>query len=268
MKTLAAALLVLSVARPIAAPAPQSAPALAAEEMAAFLRTARVIRAKEIGKGVTVPWRLTLTDGHVTHDAAFQSVDEHKNTMEVADGHKEFNFIDSWRYNVAAFRLAGLLGIGDMIPVTVERKWQGKSGALTWWVDKLMDEDDRYKKKIEAPNSEAWNQQMFRVRVFTQLVEDTDRNLGNVLITPEWKVMMIDFTRAFRLWPRIKETEIVRCDRKLLAALQDLRLENVTNATEKYLTPPEARAVMSRRDLIVAHVRKLVAEKGEAAVLY
>ena len=264
MSTIAAAvLLTLTIAQ-----APSAQPTLTREEMATFLKTAKVVHAKGIGKGITSPWRLTLTDGSVTHDAAFQSVDEHKATMEFASGGRELNFIDSWRYNVAAFQLAELLGIGDMMPVTVERKWQGKSGALVWWVDKIMDEDERYKKKIEAPDAEAWNRQMFRLRVFSQLVDDTDRNLGNVLITPEWKLMMIDFTRAFRLWAQIKEQEIVRCDRRLLEAMDGLTLEALSNATKGYLTGSEAKAVIARRDLIVAHVRKLVAQKGEAAVLY
>ncbi len=59
-----------------------------------------------------------------------------------------------------------------------------------------MDESDRLKKKIQPPNPTDWNNQMYRMRVFSSLVRDTDRNLTNVLITPEWKVMMIDFSRG------------------------------------------------------------------------
>jgi hypothetical protein len=169
---------------------------------------------------------------------------------------------------VAAFRLAELVGLGEMMPVTVERRWRGNQGALSWWIDTLMEEGDRLKKKIEAPDSEKWNQQMFRLRVFAQLVDDTDRNLGNVLITPDWQVRMIDFTRAFRLVPTIKEQDITRCDRRLLASLEGLTLDRVVQAAGKYLNAAEAKAVMARRDAIVAHVRRLVAQNGEAAVLY
>jgi hypothetical protein len=243
-------------------------PSLPREEMATFLQTARIVRFKPISKGITSPWRLTLTDGRVTHDAAFQSVDEHKASQEFASGGRELNFVDSWRYNVAAFRLAELVGLGEMMPVTVERRWRGNQGALSWWIDTLMEEGDRLKKKIEAPDSEKWNQQMFRLRVFAQLVDDTDRNLGNVLITPDWQVRMIDFTRAFRLVPTIKEQDITRCDRRLLASLEGLTLDRVVQAAGKYLNAAEAKAVMARRDAIVAHVRRLVAQNGEAAVLY
>ena len=34
----------------------------------------------------------------------------------------------------AAFGLAELLGLDDMMPVTVERRWNGKRGALSWWL--------------------------------------------------------------------------------------------------------------------------------------
>ena len=96
----------------------------------------------------------------------------------------------------------------------------------------------------------------------------TDRNLGNVLITPEWQIRMIDYTRAFRLSSSIRDVEITRCDRRLLAALESLTLPSLKSATERYLRPSEMKAVLERRSRIVAHVRQLIADKGEAAVLY
>ena len=47
-----------------------------------------------------------------------------KPTMQLASG-TELNFVDSYKYNIAAYRLAELLGIDDMLPVYVERKWEG-----------------------------------------------------------------------------------------------------------------------------------------------
>ena len=268
MGALSGVILTLVLAQAAPPPATTQQPALTRTEMATFLRDAKIVKAKDIVKGSTVPQRLTLSDGHVTHDAAFQSIDERKAVMEFAGGRRELNFVDSWRYNLASFQLAELLGIGDMMPVTVERKFDGRDGSLSWWVETLMDERDRVKKKKEAPNPVQWNQQMQSLRVFAQLVDDTDRNLGNVLITPEWKLIMIDFTRAFRLAAVIKPEEISRCERHLFDALEHLQLDALTHATTGYLTADEAKAVIARRDLIVTHVRKLIADKGEAAVLY
>jgi hypothetical protein len=45
-----------------------------------------------------------------------------------------------------------------------------------------MDEVDRHKQNLTPPDPDAWNHQMYRVRVFDQLVYDNDPNLTNVLI--------------------------------------------------------------------------------------
>jgi hypothetical protein len=254
----------------LAATLAQAAPAspLTRDEMAAFLQKASVVHSRSTKKGITSPLRLTLSDGRLTHDAVFQRVDEQKSVQEFGNGRREYNFKDSWRYNVAAFRIAELVGIGDMMPVTIERKVNGSAGALSWWLDTIMDEAERLKKNVQPPNPQAWNRQMQTLRVFTELVNDTDRNLGNVLITPAWEIRMIDYTRAFRLSSTIRDGEITRCDRHLLASLESLTLPSVTVATERYLTQYEIKAVLERRDRIVARVRQLVADKGEAAVLY
>src|SRR5438552_13307195 len=52
------------------------------EQIKQFLLTAKVIKSKQSGKGITSPWRLTLSDGTVTHDASFQAVDEHKTSSQ------------------------------------------------------------------------------------------------------------------------------------------------------------------------------------------
>ena len=64
---------------------------------------------------------------------------------------------------------------------------------------------------------------MYRMRVFSALVRDTDRNLTNVLVSPEWKVIMIDFSRAFRMQPELQHvSDLGRIDRRLLARLESL----------------------------------------------
>lgn len=246
-----------------------SQPALTREATEQFLLTARIVKAREIGRGVTRPIRLTLTDGTLTHDAAFTSIDERKTVATFERGGMELNFVDSYHYNIAAYQLADLLGLGGMIPVTVEREWNGRRGSLSWWVETQLDEGERLKRKIRAPDVEEWNRQMYRGRVFSQLVYDTDRNLGNVLITPDWKVVMIDFTRAFRLWRQIKNPgDLARCDRRLLERLRALTYDQVAQATRPHLGRLEIEALLVRRDLIVQHFERLIAEKGEAAVLY
>ena len=96
-----------------------------------------------------------------------------------------------------------------------------------------FDEGERLKRARQPPDRESWNRQMYRMRVFTQLVADTDRNVGNVLIRRDWKLWMIDFTRAFRRMTTLMAPgDLTRCDRALLERLRALTKDTVTAATQ------------------------------------
>ncbi|MEP6782738.1 MAG: hypothetical protein ABI983_03650 [Acidobacteriota bacterium] len=255
------------------AAAAAAAPELTVEQIKTFLKSAKVVHVTTTSKGVTAPRRLTLSDGVIKHDAVFQAIDDHQNVANLARGvgagTTELRFVDSYKYNIAAYEVATLLGLEQMMPVYVERKWDGNTGSLSWFVTTLMDESDRLKKKIEPPSPADWNNQMYRMRVFSSLLRDTDRNLTNVLITPDWKVMMIDFSRAFRLQPELLHLkDLFKIDRKLLARMETLSPEAVKKATGNFLTQGEIDAMMQRRDLLVAHFKQLIATLGEDKVLY
>jgi hypothetical protein len=244
-------------------------PNLSAQQEREFLLNAKVVASKQLGKGITHPWRLTLSNGVLTHDAAFQSIDEHKPSMALSDGRTELNFVDSYHYDIAGYELATLVGINDMIPMYVERTWNGQKGALSWWIPWKWDEGMRRQQHLDPPDADAWNKQMYKIRVFDQLVYDTDPNLTNVLITADWKLWRIDFTRAFRLYHEVQSTkDLPMCDRQLLQKLRELNGAEVLVKTKPHLNKPEVEALMARRDKIVAHFQQLIAEKGEGAVLY
>jgi hypothetical protein len=255
----------------VAAPAPSAE--LSVDQIRVFLKNAKVTKVRDTTKGVTAPRRLTLSNGSITHDAVFQAIDEHKTVANLGGGGRqastELNFVDSYKYNIAAYEIARLLGLDHMMPVYVERRWNGQTGSISWFVPTLMDESDRLKKKIEPPNATDWNQQMYRMRVFSSLVRDTDRNLTNVLITHEWKVMMIDFSRAFRLQPELMhQKDLPKIDRRLFERLEALTREEINGAVKDNLLKREIDAVMVRREMLVAHFKKLIADQGEAKVLY
>src|SRR5262249_14760818 len=114
-----------------------------------------------------------------------------------------------------------------------------------------------------------WNQQMYLCRVFDQLIYNTDRNLGNLLITKDWKIWMIDHTRAFRTMKDLKSPkDLVQCDRNLLAKLRELNREMLEHKLGHYLTKMEIDGLLSRRDRIVKFFDERIAQKGEAAVLF
>jgi hypothetical protein len=267
----AALVLTLLVAGPLApgTDAQTAAPAISVDQQIAFLRTARVVSSRPIGKGITGARRVTLSDGALTHDAAFQAIAESPRF----DGRKragELRFVDHYRYNLAAWRLAGLLGLSHMTPPTVEREIEGRTGALSWWVDDvMMDEAEREAKDAQPPDPIAFTRQRQRMAVFAELVRDTDRNKGNVVYTADWRVIMLDFTRAFRLDTSLRNPALLAiCDRALLAAMRGLTRPQIEKAVDIALTGDEVAAILKRRDLLVAHFDRLVAERGEQRVLY
>jgi hypothetical protein len=256
------AFLALSVTGPLAkmrsqAVAPPSAPvSLSDAEIEKFLKEAKVVKTKGVGKGVTAPIRATLSDGTLTHDAHIQSVEEKKAQFEAA-GATEFNFEDSWRFNVAAYRVDRLIGL-QMVPVSISRIWKGQPAAFTWWIDDvMMDEGQRLKDKLQPPDSGLWNEQMQLVRVFDQLIYNVDRNVGNLLICKTWRVWAIDHTRAFRTQNTLKSgANVTRCDRQVVERLKALNKDVLKKEIGEFVTEYQINGLLARRDKIVEMLEK------------
>src|SRR5688572_32200981 len=99
------------------AAAAQSAASLTREQMEAFLTSAEIIRERTTSDGVTRPIRATLSNGVLTHDAQFQTVDEAKALFSAGKA-SEIDFKDTYRYNIAGYRQALLVGL-DTAPTSV-----------------------------------------------------------------------------------------------------------------------------------------------------
>jgi hypothetical protein len=262
------ALVALSVASPIAGYRFQEVaqPAAVAPssdaEIEHFLKEATIVRTKSVGKGVTGSLRATLSDGTLTHDAQIQAVDEKKTQFD-APGATEFNFQDSWKFNVAAYRVDRLIGL-NMVPVSISRTWKSDAAAFTWWIDDvLMDEGKRLKEKTQPPDSGKWNEQMQLVRIFDQLIYNVDRNMGNLLIGKTWRVWPIDHTRAFRSHNTLKSAaNITRCDRQVLAGLKALNRDVLKREIGDYVSEYQINGLLARRDKIV----DLIEQRGLAGV--
>lgn len=240
-----------------------------ADEQELFLAKAEVVGAKQLGKGVTNPWRLTLERDGVRHDAAFQAVNRSKDEVNFRSGRTERDFRDFYGYNIAAYRLARLLGYDDLVPATVERVWKGNRGALTWWVNKKWDEDERLKAGVAPTDLAAWERQMYLARAFTQLVDDSDRNLGNQLVTADFRLWLIDFTRAFRPTKGVRNPSLLRrIDRRFFDRLKAATDDELREAMKPWVERPARDALLGRRAAMVKHFEALVAERGDASQVF
>ena len=251
---------------PPAAPAPVT---LTVEEMDTFLRTAKVVRKRDAGKGVTDTIRATFSDGRITHDAQIQTVDIQRMVFEAGRA-SELNFKDTYRFNVGGYRLARLLGLNN-VPMSVERQIDAKDGAITWWIDDVQfDEGGRLKQKnILGPNPDRTTKYIHVMRVFDELIQNRDRNQGNMLWTKDWTLWMIDHTRAFRLGKELlKPDQLTRCERSLFEGMKTLTLESLQTAMGNIMTRDEMEAVLVRRDRLVKHFEDRISTRGEAAVLF
>lgn len=238
------------------------------EEVIAFLRTAKLVSMKGIGEGITHPRRCLFERDGIRMHAIFRDVDEDKTIVRMQSG-TELMFRDSALFEPAAYQLARMLGI-ENVPPAVERAVEGKSGSLQVWIENAMTETTRrLKKKIAPPEPVMWTRQMNVVKVFDALIYNTDRNLGNLVIGPDWKLWMIDHTRAFRRHSDLQKPQgIQRCERRLFERMKQLDKGMLQARLKRYLREPEIDAILKRRDKLVAHIEQLIRERGEDTILY
>ena len=262
------AVLVLWLGVPEPVHAQDDAPALSAAEMEAFLLDAELTDVRDVGTGVTGSQRATASDGRLTHDVHIQSVDISRSRFVARGARVELNFRDSYLYNVAAYRLAVLLGI-DNVPMSVLRGVDGRRAAVTWWVDDVaMTEAERIEQRTLGPDPARTSRQFYTQYVFDELIQNRDRNQGNMLWTTDWKMWLIDHTRAFRQDVELtKPEQLTRIGRDLLDNLRGLTPEAVEAALGDVLSRGERSSVMRRRDLLLQHFDDRIARFGERGVV-
>jgi hypothetical protein len=173
----------------------------------------------------------------------------------------EYDFKDSWKFEVAAYEIDKLLNL-NMVPVTVAREYRGTRGSLQYWIDGML-ESDRIKKKIMPPNLVYWMWQIYKVRIFDQLIYNIDRNLGNILVTKDFKCVMIDHSRSFKSVDDLRSAkEMESFSRSLMEALARLDEASLKEKCGEYLTPPEIATTLKRRDLIIQYYQQQIKAKG------
>ncbi|MBM3304704.1 MAG: hypothetical protein FJY79_01975 [Candidatus Aminicenantes bacterium] len=266
---LAAAVLILG-ALP-AGGSPQFTPKELADRPAieATLRNAGVVRSEKIGAGVTKPTRVYLRHGDTEISGVWKDT-----------AGRDPDYPEGWRHEIAAYRLDVLLGLG-MVPPTVERRFHMRKCSLQFWVPGLTSEHALFRagREIPADRLEHCGRMQQLCNAFDSLIANVDRNQGNFAYTEDWRVILIDHSRSFstnRFYVEqlvcgdkgMKRVPLVPLPKAFVRRVRGLTAEAIREAVGKYLNTLEIRAVMKRRDLLLAEIDGMIDRLGEDAVLY
>jgi hypothetical protein len=242
------------------------------EQWEEFLTSAEVVGSRQMvgPEAVTSPWVLTLKRGDVTHRGLW------KNAQGRMGGYWE-----GWNYEIAAYRLDKYLGLG-LVPPTVERLFREERGSCQYWIDDNMSLKDKEEKRIKTPPIKVpgWNRATYLQRFFDNLIANEDRHANQILITPDWRMILIDHSRSFRTSSRFTKGLIFSAKnpegpklmselpRALVAKVKSLDFATIRSVVGDYLSDEEIHAVLIRRDLILAEIDQLVKANGEGKVFY
>jgi hypothetical protein len=240
------------------------------EEIEVFLKKAKIVDHEKIGEGVTKPRRLYLKEGDKEMSGCW------KNPEGLRGG-----ALEGWRFEIAAYRMDKLIGL-NMIPPTIERAFRLRKGSLQYWITSEMSELDRYRKDIDIPQEklEVWTKSKYIMRAFDCLIGNDDRTKQNTRYTKDWRIILIDHSRCFRsseYWTEnlpfgkngFKQKAAIRVlPRVFYEKIKALSFSKVKDAVGSLLYDSEINAVLVRRDMLVAEIDEMIAEKGADEVLY
>ena len=175
---------------------------------------------------------------------------------------------DAAAFECAAYELSQALGLGR-VPPTVWRTVEGAAGSLQIWLEEAMPQDDYLEQAAAPPDAAPWLRQKDVMHVFDALIANIDRNQGDILVDRKATLWFIDHSRAFVPSRELPAPEdVTRCSRDLWRAVRDLDEASLRPRLEPFLRRGEIRALFRRRATLVEHIEKLIAARGEAAVLF
>jgi len=238
-----------------------------------FLQEAKIVSySKDFSEreAVTEPWTLVLEKDGVTRRALW------KNPEGRLKG-----FLDSWKCEIAAYRLDKLLGL-NMVSPTVEKRFQGNKGSCQLMIENVIMLRTKQEEKIKTPSYriEPLNRATYLQRAWDNLIANIDRNIGDILYTEDWRMILIDHSRAFRSSKKYTKNLIFdekykggpklmkQLPRAFVEKLKSLNFEQIRDAVGEYLTDKEINAVLIRRDLIIDWLNKRIEKLGEEKVFY
>jgi hypothetical protein len=239
-----------------------------------FLRTAEVVDQSQPfsdREAVTNPWVLTLEKDGVTNRAIWKN----------PEGRMK-GFVENWRWEIAAYLLDKYLNL-NMVPPTVERRFQENRGSCQLWIDSMMSLRQKVENNVKTPSYKIfyWNRALYLQRLFDNLIANEDRHQNQYLITEDWRMILIDHSRTFRTSGKFTKKLIYdekykegptfvmkEVPKTMYEKLKTLNVDVMKEIAGEYLTEEEIEATLVRRDLIIDWLDEKIKKMGEEQVLY
>ncbi len=233
-----------------------------------YLKTADIIQAEQLGndkRADAQPWKLTLFKDGLTKNALW------KNCQNEKQGSQE-----NWRWEIAAYLLDKTLGL-NMVPPTVERRFQGCSGSLQLCVDCEMSLQKKIQENIATPSDkgDAWLRAGWLQQAFDNLIANESRHAEDVLVTKDFRTILIDHSRTFRtsssfatkvmFGPAQDHDALVMQElpRAFVENLRDMNYTVLHRIAGDYLTETEIFSVLKRRERLLAWIDDHIILIGE-----
>ena len=219
-------------------------------EFEELLKSAKVVSAEELGRGVTGPKKIELQQGEIELSAVWKPIAQQRP-------------LDDYLHEVAAYELDKILQL-DMVPPSVERVIEGHKGALQLWIHGCKVYKDVQE---DTPQTASWSHQLSRAKMFDNLIGNTARNEMNILVDPSWDLVLIDHTRSFSSDEELLDPP-VQFDRRLVEKLRHLNPAGLALRFQGILDMEAIEHLLKRRDALLSYMDQLIEEKGEAHVLF
>jgi hypothetical protein len=228
-------------------------------EFEEFLRTAPIESTVGTPVGILAPRHAIFAPGGLAKGAAVK---------KIPPGRRD-GFWESYQSEIAAYKLDRLLDL-NMVPPTVERRYENEPASVMLWVDNVKMLKDTQKEGLRDPNAQRWNRNLHRAQVFDDLAGNIDPNAGNWLFDAAWNFYKIDCSRCFTdtmMMPHDIKKTVRRIDRPFFDRLKALDRDTVRREMGSLLTANGALpALFRRRDAIVKAFEELAKQSGEAQV--
>ena len=227
------------------------------DEVEGFLKDSAIVWKEKMTSGTNKNKRkVMLQDGGKNVRAILRSSYEHKDTPGGG-------FVDSYMSELAAYEMALLLGL-DNVPPVVRRK----GGSMQIWIEKATTDKARRDAEEEPADPVGFEQQVQNMYIFDNLIANTDRNPGNIIIDSHGKVWFIDQTRSFAGQTELRYPDkITGCSRSLWGRLQSVSDAEIREAVGPYVKGYMDQ-LLSRRKMLVDAMARRIQEQGEENFLF